>query len=154
MKHAPKLTHADLFRKHSWMYASRRSDGMTETIRIGNGVECGPGWLPLVDVALTKIGEEVRAMRGERRAAFALTQIKEKYGALCIYYRGGNAAIDAIVGRAEALSEHVCERCGDFGMMRVFGGEWYATLCSACAQRHGFSRRVISERAERAGEHN
>lgn len=134
------LTYADLCHRHCWMYAPKRADGLIETIHIGHGIECGPGWLPLLDDALTRIGEEAHAMPEEQCARFALVQIKEKYGALCIYYRDGNKRIAEIIEQAEALSERTCEECGDYALPRVFDDEWYSTLCAARARKRSAKR--------------
>ncbi len=128
-------TYAELYHRHHWLYAPENDDGgLIETIHIGTGIEVGPGWLPLLDRALTQIGQEVRALPGQKRNDFAITQIKEKFGALCIYLRGGNRRIDRIAGAAEALSERVCEECGAYGFSHVFDTTWYWTLCGVCAQ--------------------
>lgn len=122
------------------MYAPRRTDGLLETIHIGHGIECGRGWLPLLDDALEQIGREVRAMTEAQRAKFALVQIREKYGSLSIHYRGGNKRIAEIVEDAEALSERICEDCGAFGLPHIFDEEWYATLCATCARKRSAKR--------------
>lgn len=77
-----KPTYAEVYGRHNWMYAPQCTDGRMEPIHFENGLEVGPGWLPLLDDALTKIGEEVRHMPQAERQRFALVQIK-KYSASC-----------------------------------------------------------------------
>ncbi len=145
-------SYLDLYHRHHWMYAPPREDGLIETIHIGTGIECGPGWLPLLDRALTEIGDEATDMQGEKHNGFAILQIKEKFGTLVIHLVGGSARIERIVGEAETLSQKVCEECGAFGCMHAFDKTWYWTLCGACAQerarKSGMTVAVVRKPAE------
>jgi hypothetical protein len=57
------------------------------------------------------------------------TQVKEKFGGLRFYYKGGDDTIDNYVRFAEMLSERTCEVCGARGQMR--DGGWIVTRCDA-----------------------
>jgi hypothetical protein len=83
-------------------------------------VECGDGWLPLVD----------RVLKGLSRRAY-LKQVKEKFGRLRIY--GVNFTPDdyALIHEAEAHSAHVCEKCGDSGELRNTRG-YLLVACDRC----------------------
>jgi hypothetical protein len=54
-------------------------------------------------------------------------QIKEKFGTLRFYYRGGDDQIRGMVSMAESMSAVSCETCGAPGKQR--GGGWIRTLC-------------------------
>jgi hypothetical protein len=56
-----------------------------------------------------------------------LEQVKEKFGTLRFYYKGGDEYIRGLVALAEDMSAHICEDCGDTGTTR--GGGWVRTLC-------------------------
>lgn len=55
-------------------------------------------------------------------------QVKEKFGGLRFYYRGGDEYIRGLVSFAESMSYRVCEDCGKPGT--VGGRGWIRTLCS------------------------
>lgn len=67
------------------------------------------------------------------------TQVKEKFGALCFYWRGENlpertsGEVSGAVSMAEMMSYHICEQCGDRGEYNERG--WLATLCKECREK-------------------
>jgi hypothetical protein len=56
-----------------------------------------------------------------------VVQIKEKFGGLRFYMRGYNEIIDSFIQKAEDLSVHTCEKCGQPGTQLKSG--WILTLC-------------------------
>ena len=56
-----------------------------------------------------------------------LDQVKEKFGTLRFYYRGGDEYIRGMVDMAESMSGITCEVCGNVGKMHR--GGWLRTLC-------------------------
>jgi hypothetical protein len=60
------------------------------------------------------------------------TQIKEKYGTLRVYYRGGDDYCQGIIAMAEHMSSVTCEDCGVPGKVR--DGGWIRTLCDDCEE--------------------
>lgn len=54
-------------------------------------------------------------------------QIKEKFGTLRFYYRGGDDHVRNMVAMVEDLSSRTCEVCGSPGRTRE--GSWVRTLC-------------------------
>lgn len=54
-------------------------------------------------------------------------QVKEKFGTLRFYYRGGDDYIDGLVSMAESMSAVTCEECGSPGTRN--DGGWISTLC-------------------------
>jgi len=57
-------------------------------------------------------------------------QIKEKFGGLRFYYRGGDDYISGLVAMAEVVSDWTCEECGNPGSQNKTG--WIRTLCESC----------------------
>lgn len=80
-------------------------------------------------------------------ALFVLRQVKEKFGALQVYYQlmapGGTNVrgdhepvvrrVDALISQARKRCEHSCQFCGYRGTMRNTGG-WYRVTCQPCAE--------------------
>ncbi|NBP04388.1 MAG: hypothetical protein EBU90_30760 [Proteobacteria bacterium] len=60
-------------------------------------------------------------------------QVKEKYGSLRFYYRGGDDVVRAYVSMAESMSERTCETCGatDDTVKESEGG-WISIRCEKC----------------------
>jgi hypothetical protein len=57
------------------------------------------------------------------------TQVKEKYGSLRFYYKGGNDIIDEMVDTAEFLSLNICDVCGG-PAQSVSQRGWAQTRCN------------------------
>lgn len=66
--------------------------------------------------------------------AFAVVQVKEKFGTLRYYTQGYyNDKIERLIGEAEKKSEQVCESCGrDTGESNLKGGSWVYNMCDEC----------------------
>jgi hypothetical protein len=60
-------------------------------------------------------------------------QVKEKFGTLRFYYRGGDDYIRGLVSMAESMSAVTCEVCGGLGEQR--GNGWISTLCDEHAKK-------------------
>jgi hypothetical protein len=58
------------------------------------------------------------------------SQVKEKFGALCFYYAGGDDYVYGAVAMAENLSLTICEACGKPG--KVKGDGWISVRCQDC----------------------
>lgn len=104
----------------------------------------GDGWFNLIDYCLLRIKEYPAP------DSFEITQIKEKFGGLRIYYRIHDStffymmegeslqdtnkkcafrwAIDKYIAEAEADSYHVCEVCGKPATLDK-SQFWIKTLC-------------------------
>lgn len=93
------------------------------------GFECNDGWGDLIQATLWLV---------QRRAPLGaldveVTQVKEKFGQLRIYHRGGDESIGAAFEIAEVVSGCVCEMCGmPGGVISVDG--W---LQARCGQHSG-----------------
>lgn len=104
------------------------------------GYECGNGWLPLINEAQILIDKWNQKHQdgfdtwGGEKLRFV--QVKEKWGALCIYL---NFYPDELVGKMidlEERSRHICEQCGsteNVTLEKTHG--WYMTLCPECRRK-------------------
>lgn len=98
---------------------------------LGDGFLCGPGWYPLIERLSADLAEIVRE-DGLKR--FRVVQVKEKFGGLRFYVKGGNErALDRI---AEAVqeAERTCEGCGAPSSIRSIDG-WLTKVCDDCRLR-------------------
>ena len=64
-----------------------------------------------------------------------VTQIKEKFGELCVYYSGGDDTIYGMVSLAESLSCKICESCGSTLNVGQTSG-WIYTVCKSCYDKN------------------
>lgn len=96
------------------------------------GVEVGKGWWPLVEPIYNRI-QELNAVG----ASIEITQIKEKWGELCIYVSGAPDEIYEMIRDAEKKSIHVCEDCGAPTERVVGNCNWIYTLCPSCLNKRG-----------------
>jgi hypothetical protein len=114
--------------------------------------ECGEGWRDLLERAFARIRAAVQVDGG----SFKITQIKEKYATLRLYWKGAlspeaDAQVEDAVDLAEARSACTCELCGEEGRLYRAGGV-LMTRCADHAQgsaveiRPGFENIHIEER--------
>lgn len=100
------------------------------------GLECDDGWYTLIDTLCRQIQHHQQWNMAKDLHPVVLEQVKEKYGTLRFYYRGGDDVVSGLVQLAEAMSAKLCERCGNSGKVR--GGSWLKTLCEQHAQELGY----------------
>jgi len=100
------------------------------------GLECDDGWYTLIDVLCRQIQHHQQWNMAKDLRPVVLEQVKEKFGTLRFYYRGGDDVISGLVQLAEAMSGKICECCGQTGKIR--GGHWLKTLCDKHAQELGY----------------
>lgn len=67
-----------------------------------------------------------------------VSQIKEKFGTLRFYYRGGDEYVDGLEHMADSMSAVMCEDCGCPGKSRSSKGKWIRTLCVKHAFEQGY----------------
>ena len=91
------------------------------------GVEVDKGWWPLVKPIIDRIQELNKV-----GANIAITQIKEKWGELCIYVSGAPEEIYEMIRNAEKKSVHICEHCGKPAERVISRSFWIYTLCPEC----------------------
>jgi hypothetical protein len=116
-----------LCEKYPKIFADRHKP-MTETCMCW-GFECGDGWYNILDQLCNNIQHYIdwKNRKEEIVPQVVAEQIKEKFGTLRFYYRGGDDYIEGMVRMADSMSSILCENCGATGKQR-FGG-WIRTLC-------------------------
>jgi hypothetical protein len=107
---------------------TERKLGAMETA-MGWGFDHGDGWYQILDSAMHLVQSHIAMVkrRGYDIDQVVFEQVKEKFGMLTIYHRGGNAYTEGVLRMAEEISRHTCEECGDVGYPNEKG--WIRTLC-------------------------
>lgn len=101
---------------------------MTETCMCW-GFECGDGWFNILNQLMGNIQHHIDWKNSTEEVVpqVVVEQVKEKFGTLRFYYRGGDDYISGLVSMAESMSGVTCETCGNPGT-RTSGG-WIKTAC-------------------------
>lgn len=82
--------------------------------------------------------EQYRAELAELEAEIPVAvQVKEKFGGLRFYVRGGTTEHHTMIQFAEALSTRICEECGTTNTAKTYREGWHRTLCDTCAVKVG-----------------
>lgn len=68
-------------------------------------------------------------------------QVKEKFGTLRFYYRGGDEYVAGLVAMAESMSASTCEKCGVPGKPRNNG--WVHVYCDDCEDAYQKERNEL-----------
>jgi hypothetical protein len=88
------------------------------------------GWLDLIAANL----QVVERYAELERLKIEITQVKEKFGLLRVYHRGGDEVVDRLLDIAELVSGCVCEVCGAQGRVGEQQG-WLRTRCNLHYQK-------------------
>jgi hypothetical protein len=97
---------------------------------------CGDGWRDLVERTVGRLSDAVAAAPV---GSLTIVRIKQKYGALRLYWSATGlpdetmAAVEEAVNLAEARSACTCEVCGEPGRLHDWKG-WLATACPSHAR--------------------
>jgi hypothetical protein len=91
------------------------------------GIECDDGWYDLLDLLCSTIQWYLDHNASDGVEQVTVQQIKEKFATLRFYESGGDRETAAYIRMAEAMSERLCEVCGNRGVIR--SGGWIKTLC-------------------------
>jgi len=110
---------------------------------MGRGFECGNGWLFLIDALCYDIQSYIDGYNNclskgaEPIPQFVALQVKEKFGGLRVYHRGGDEYCQGLVDMAATLSYYICEVCGTGGPVLVGQTKgWIQSICEKCAERN------------------
>jgi len=96
--------------------------------------ECADGWIPLLESLFHTIEKHLQHQEQIRKPVnFRITQMKEKFGCLRVYYDGGDDYIYGSIRMAENVSSKICERCANKGEVRK--GSWIQVLCDECQEK-------------------
>lgn len=79
---------------------------------MAKGFECGDGWFDLIDTLCHLIASKVKE---GSMPPVVVRQVKEKFGSLRFYFRGGNEETYELRRAAEEQSARTCELCGKPG---------------------------------------
>ena len=90
------------------------------------GFECGDGWYSILDALFERMAHHASHSASKK---IVITQVKEKYGSLRVYYISNDPILEAFVDLAESLSERTCEVCGCPGKMTVNATKWIRVRC-------------------------
>ena len=120
---SPELD-AKLCEKYPLILADRNIEPMCWSF------EHSDGWYNILDSAMRQIQSHINNQKhfGIEIEQVVFEQVKEKYGSLRIYARGGDSYTNGIISMAEEISKYTCEVCGDAGYPTSSG--WIRTLCS------------------------
>lgn len=99
------------------------------------GFAISPGWHQIVRSLSGTIQYHIdsrnedrdKYQQGDGCPQVVVAQVKEKFGGLRFYYRGGDDVIRGMVRMAESWAARTCEICGSPGELR--SGTWLRTLC-------------------------
>lgn len=97
--------------------------------------ECGKGWHPLIEEA-KKIVAEYNDTLPPDEEPVRFTQIKEKWGGLCLYLNFAPREIWDKIEEIEDRSRLICEECGATeGVETKETRGWVWTLCPKCREK-------------------
>jgi hypothetical protein len=118
---------AELCEKYPDIMSERRLGAMQTAMCWG--FDHGDGWYNILDSAMRLVQSHIdmSRRRGIEIEQVVFEQVKEKFGMLTIYHRGGNEYTDGVLRMAEEMSRHTCEECGAPGYSTASG--WIRTLC-------------------------
>lgn len=127
-----------LCEKYPKIFADRYKP-MTETAMCW-GIECGDGWYNIIDQLCTNIQHHIdwKEKQGGFISQVVAEQVKEKFGTLRFYVRGGDEYIDGLIAMAESMSAFTCEECGKPGYQS--SGGWIVTLCGEHHEKRMFGK--------------
>ena len=140
-----------LFEKYPKIFPGGRN--VDERVSLLNfGFDCGDGWYQIIDDLCGAIQDYIDNVKmfskdGDVRLEQVVAeQVKEKFGELRFYYRGGHwkventdeytddcSPIQGMVALSEHRSRNTCEVCGKPGELR--GGAWIRCLCDECDKK-------------------
>lgn len=117
-----------LFNKYPKIFA-QKDLSMYETAMCW-GIDCGDGWLKIID----ELCEKIQARCDEEGYTHVqATQVKEKWGGLRFYMNVADDYIYRLIDEAERASEITCEICGEPGKLYTDG--WYTVRCEKCKEK-------------------
>lgn len=107
------------------------------------GFECGDGWYNIVNLLCSNIQNHIDWRNSQRELLLkdnkykvkipdhvpqvVAEQVKEKFGTLRFYVRGGDDYTNGMIRMAESMSCVTCEKCGKPGTTSSVG--WMSTMC-------------------------
>lgn len=112
------------------------------------GLECGPGWRPLLEALFAKLEPEIAALPEAERHRYRAVQIKEKFGSLRVYTdEAATPSMTAAIEEAERASTSICDICSEPGKLRNAEILPIATRCNVHATKCARGEESYAERA-------
>jgi hypothetical protein len=98
------------------------------------GCECNDGWFNILYELCVELADMAKKEGQAREDVLRFSQIKEKFGELCIYTRGATDEMQDLISKAEYASAKICEECGKEGSIDD-SQYWVKTLCQDCKNK-------------------
>ena len=101
------------------------------------GFDHADGWYNLLHSAMRLVQSHIDVSKriGVNIDQVVFEQVKEKFGMLTIYHRGGDEYTRGVLRMAEEMSRYTCEECGKPGYPNSKG--WIRTLCDEHHAKYG-----------------
>jgi len=96
------------------------------------GFCCGNGWHQLLESLFEVIQKELSKL--PEPTEFRILFIKEKWGELRVGYVNATERIIDTITQAEEMSGHICETCGEYGLLRD-SAQWIKVRCNDCEKK-------------------
>ena len=130
------MTNKELCDKYPWLiptnrWTGRRIDGW-EKYEYSEFDSIPRGWrIAFGEEMIKELDEEMQTWTAAERENFRITDIKEKWGHLCLYTNGESEKFREIVSKYTQRSKRICIHCGRPARWITRG--WYMPLCDICA---------------------
>lgn len=137
----------ELLNKYSKLFSLYHNPPERSRWPICWGLECGKGWLPLLDKLCGQIQHHVdwKQKSDPEFEQPIVHQCKEKFGTLRFYIQGGDDHVQGLIALAESMSSIICEDCGVPGKARNDG--WIRVLCDPCEKSRQARRRGTDQKS-------
>ena len=114
----------ELFRRFPSLFALKDD----QNYPIAQGISCGNGWYHLISVMCM----EIKKLEKKGAIPVKFVHIKEKFGALQVFYTGGSEAVTGVVAMTTAMSKLTCEDCGAATRVQQETRHIVKSLCAKC----------------------
>lgn len=98
------------------------------------GLDHDDGWFLIVYTMCRAIDSYVK----QNKIQYEFVQIKQKFGTLRVYDRGGDEYTKTIISMTEFMSSVICEVTGRPGRLYCSPTQWYKTLCEEEANKNNY----------------
>ena len=100
---------------------------------MARGFECGDGWYDIIHDLCTRIQEHCD--KNPNVEQVQARQVKEKFGGLRFYVKGGDKSVVKMIMDTENESYRTCEKCGSKVRVscNVTANGWISSLCQKCS---------------------
>lgn len=109
-------------------------------IFVGGSYQIPKGWIGIVDDMCSSIQSYIhhssRYVDGEEflTPQVICTQMKEKWGGLRFYYKGGDDTTYGMIYMTQHLSWSTCDECSSRENVGHITSGWHRIMCQSCAE--------------------